>query len=81
VENKVKKYICEKCGIVEWQGKLIRFHLDHINGNHTDNTVENLRLLCPNCHSQTDTYCRGSTRKKQLSTYNWCEQMCKLSKD
>jgi 5-methylcytosine-specific restriction endonuclease McrA len=36
--------------------------LDHINGNHHDNRLENLRILCPNCHAQTDTY-RGKNKK------------------
>lgn len=47
---------CELCGITSWQEKPISFHLDHINGRHDDNRIENLRILCPNCHSQTDTY-------------------------
>jgi len=56
---------CIDCGIVDtWNGKPIILHLDHINGKSTDHRLENLRLLCPNCHSQTDTYCRGSNRIK-----------------
>ncbi len=47
---------CDECGIVEWQGKKLRLQLDHMNGERTDNRRENLRLLCPNCHSQTATY-------------------------
>ena len=39
-----------------WNGKLLTLQLDHINGNNTDNTVGNLRVVCPNCHTQTDTY-------------------------
>jgi hypothetical protein len=46
-----------ECGITEWQGQKISLHLDHINGNNTDNRIKNLRLLCPNCHSLTPTYC------------------------
>ncbi len=52
------RYACEICGISEWQGKPLNLHLDHINGNHNDNRVENLQFLCPNCHAQTKTYCR-----------------------
>ena len=57
------------CGLSEWiNGKLV-LELDHINGDHTDNRIENLRYLCPNCHSQTDTF-RGrnkNTSKKRVS--------------
>lgn len=48
---------CVSCGLeTEWQGRPISLHLDHINGKNTDNRLENLRYLCPNCHSQTDTF-------------------------
>lgn len=50
---------CNECGIpAEWNGKPLAFHLDHINGERADNRLTNLRFLCPNCHSQTDTYCK-----------------------
>ena len=58
IENK-----CDECGITEWNGKPIVLHLDHINGKRTDHRLENLRLLCPNCHSQTDTYCGRNINK------------------
>jgi hypothetical protein len=47
---------CSNCGLTEWQGKPLSIQLDHINGNPTDNRIENLRMLCPNCHSQTETF-------------------------
>lgn len=51
-----KEYKCEKCGNTEWYGKPIPLELHHINGDNTDNRIENLQILCPNCHSFTDTY-------------------------
>lgn len=57
VKENVKEHICECCGINEWNNKEIILHLDHINGISTDHRLDNLRFLCPNCHSQTDTYC------------------------
>lgn len=50
------EYKCSKCGIDSWQGEAIVLELDHINGVNCDHRVENLRYMCPNCHSQTDTY-------------------------
>ena len=48
--------LCSVCGISSWNGQLLNMELDHIDGNRTNHKLENLRLLCPNCHAQTDTY-------------------------
>lgn len=48
---------CSFCFITSWNDKPLSLHLDHIDGNHSNNEIINLRLLCPNCHSQTETYC------------------------
>ena len=49
-------YACECCGISEWNGKEIVLECDHKDGVRTNNKPSNLRLVCPNCHSQTDTF-------------------------
>ena len=57
-----KTHECEECGISEWNGKTISLELDHVSGIRSDNSLENLKLLCPNCHSQTHTF-RGRNIK------------------
>lgn len=52
------EYKCAECSINSWNGKKLSLQLDHINGNNIDNRLENLRFLCPNCHSLTKTFCR-----------------------
>lgn len=63
VKEGILEYKCKICGINEWMGKPISLQLDHQNGVHNDCRLENLRLLCPNCHSQTDTY--GAKNRKK----------------
>lgn len=53
----VKSHRCEVCGLTEWNGHMIPLQLDHVNGDRSDNRIENLRILCPNCHAQTDNWC------------------------
>lgn len=50
------KCMKENCGLTEWLGEKITLELDHIDGNRKNNNLTNLRLLCPNCHSQTKTW-------------------------
>lgn len=74
--NKLKKRLlaekifvpqCSNCNLMEWLRKPIPLELDHINGNPLDNRLENLRLLCPNCHALTPTY-RGKNKNFKLSS-------------
>lgn len=65
IRYELKKYECGVCqNNGQWNDNLLSLQLDHINGKNNDNRLENLRFLCPNCHSQTETYCGKSTRKK-----------------
>lgn len=66
VRTKLIEYKCAGCGNDgEWNGKELSLQLDHINGINNDNRLENLRFLCPNCHSQTETF---SGKHKSLSS-------------
>lgn len=71
IEAGIKKNECEICGISEWNHKPIACQLHHKNGNNEDNNLENLQMLCPNCHSQTDSYAGKNLRtaepKRKLS--------------
>ena len=51
-----REYRCECCGLTEWNGKKIKLQVHHIDGNHNNNVRNNLMILCPNCHSQTDNW-------------------------
>lgn len=77
IKNNLIPYKCAICGCVEWQGRTLSLELDHINGINNDNRLENLRFLCPNCHSQTSTY---GSRNQQLnsSEYNIPKELKKL---
>lgn len=68
----LKKNICEICGTSSWLGKRLNCQLHHINGDNTDNRLENLQILCPNCHSQTDNYC-GQV-KPQKKEKHYCQE-------
>jgi len=73
----------DKCAICgqenSWNGKPLSLQLDHKNGNHTDNRIENLHILCPNCHSQTDTYA-GKANKREYFCSECGDKITKHSK-
>lgn len=62
IKEGILEYKCSKCGIHEWNNESLSLILDHINGVYNDNRIENLRLLCPNCNSQTDTFAGRNVR-------------------
>ena len=56
LEVGIKENVCEECGVSEWNNKPLTCELEHIDGNRANHRLENLRMLCPNCHSQTPTF-------------------------
>ncbi|MBO5003868.1 MAG: HNH endonuclease [Clostridia bacterium] len=65
IKEGYKERKCEICGNTHWMGKPIMLELHHVDGNHTNNKLENLQLLCPNCHSLTDNF-----KSKNIKHYN-----------
>ena len=80
LEEYTDKYKCAICGLTEWNSKPITLNLDHINGNHFDNRLENLRWICPNCDRQLDTNCKKNkaykaTTRKRYYCYNCSKEI------
>lgn len=71
IEEHYKERKCERCKNTLWEGQPIPLELHHINGNRLDNRIENLQILCPNCHTLTDNYC-GRKLKKETNKCIMC---------
>lgn len=65
IKQKIFEEKCYNCNLTEWLGNKIPLELEHIDGNRRNNFIENLTLLCPNCHALTPTY-RGRNRGRYL---------------
>lgn len=66
ISEGVKKAECEQCRLVEWLGEPIDLELDHINSDHFDNRLINLRLLCPNCHARKTRKVREQRKNEKV---------------
>lgn len=75
LKYKLLSHKCSVCGLEpEWNGQRLTLQIDHINGINTDHRIENLRFLCPNCHSQTPNYAGANAlNRKEAETFT-CDQ-------
>lgn len=76
----LKDRSCETCGLSHWQGAPLVVQLHHVNGDGVDNRLENLQLLCPNCHSQTDNW-GGRNVKRRLTSLSGGEEATMETQD
>ena len=70
IKDGIKTEQCEICKLIEWNGQKIPLELHHIDGNRHNNKLNNLKFLCPNCHSQTHTFCGGNKHKYKTNEKN-----------
>ena len=86
IECGLKENKCEnpECGLTEWHGKPIVCELHHIDGNHYNNNLDNLQMLCPNCHSQTNSFrkTKNSIKKEEeKKDYTYVDEIAKKKQD
>ena len=67
VRHGLKENRCELCGLTAWRGRPLSMALHHVNGDGLDNRIENLQLLCPNCHSQTENFAGRGRRRVEAA--------------
>lgn len=81
LQNKIIQYVCSDCGNDgSHNGKTLVLQLEHINGINDDNRLENLCFLCPNCHSQTSTFCGKNVKAAKQLNYSPIEHKVKKAK-
>lgn len=66
IKEGVFEHECNRCELTQWQDEPIPLELEHIDGDHYNNKIANLELLCPNCHALTETYCGRNRSNKVL---------------
>lgn len=71
IRDGVKDKLCEICGLGEWQGKEIPLELHHVDGNRYNNVLDNLQIVCPNCHALTSTHAGRNIKRR--ATKNKCQ--------
>lgn len=79
IKENYKDHRCEKCGLTEWQDNPIPLELHHKDGNRFNNALDNIELLCPNCHALTENY-RGKGCKSHKENSNKCDKKIKIRK-
>lgn len=76
----VKQNICEICGVSEWNGKPLNMELHHKDGDFLNNTLENLIMICPNCHSQTENYRRSEIKDAKADAHRCIDCGARVNK-
>lgn len=74
IQEGIKENKCEICGINSWKGQLLTLQLHHLNGVHSDNRLENLQILCPNCHSVIERILLATQIKRKNTIVKYVEK-------